>query len=188
MQLAERRALSRQGDLAAGNARDVQQVINQACELRQLPFDNVPRQAQLRILQRLHAHQMHGVANWGERVAQLVRQHREELILVAVGFLQGLFRSRPLAHLALQREIGLLQVQVGALQRRVEHLQFPRFLRQQRGIRLGQAFVRFSQVPIQIAELATLAIQLHEHRDLAAQDLGHDRYRDVINRADLVAP
>src|SRR6202007_2012529 len=40
---------------------------------------------------------------------------------------------------------------------------------------------------IQLSELAPLQIQLHEHRDLAAQDFRDYRDRYIIDGADLVA-
>ncbi len=40
---------------------------------------------------------------------------------------------------------------------------------------------------IELLQLAPLAVQLHQHRHLAAQDLRHHRNRHVVDRAELVA-
>jgi len=52
---------------------------------------------------------------------------------------------------------------------------------------LGQALVGLREIAVQLAQLAALAVQLDQHCDLAAQDLRHDRYGHVVDRADLVA-
>ena len=44
---------------------------------------------------RLHGE---GVTDGRERIAQLVRQHRQELVLAAIGLPQGLFGSPPVVH------------------------------------------------------------------------------------------
>ena len=52
--------------------------------------------------------ELHGVADGGERVAELVGEHREELVLAAVRFFQGLLDSFPLGDvLDDERELGI---------------------------------------------------------------------------------
>ncbi len=48
--------LFREVDLAARDARDIQQVIDESRQVRNLPLDDIPRPAELRILDRLTAH------------------------------------------------------------------------------------------------------------------------------------
>jgi hypothetical protein len=56
-----------------------------------LPIDDVPHRFQLRI-QRLHElHEVHGIADGRERIAQLVRQRGEELVLATVRVPKRLF-------------------------------------------------------------------------------------------------
>ena len=103
-------------------------------------------QLQLRIRERLHAHELHGVADRRERIAQLVRQHGKKLVLVAIGLLERLLGPGTLRHFALQRVIGALELRVGPLQRRVERLQLAGLLRLQRGVRLRELLVGLRQV------------------------------------------
>ena len=51
-------------------------------------------------------------------------------------------------------------------------------------VRLDNALLQRAVEPL---ELRGLAIQIDEHADLGAQDLGHDRNRDVVDRAGRVA-
>ena len=89
--------LAAQIDVAARDARDVQQVVDQPREVLHLPLDHVARPGELRIGQRAPAHDLDRVADRRERIAQLVREHGEELVLVPVGFLQRRFDARALA-------------------------------------------------------------------------------------------
>ena len=69
----------------------------------------------------------------------------------------------------------------------IEGLQLAGLLRLQGGIGLGELRVGLGQAAVELAQLATLAVQLDQHRDLAAQDLRHHRHRHVVDRAELVA-
>ena len=76
--------LEAQADLAPRDARDVQQVVDQARELVDLPVDDVARPLQpLRRRRRFARRRLGRVADRRQRVAQLVRQHRQELVLAA---------------------------------------------------------------------------------------------------------
>src|SRR5205807_1451661 len=172
---------------AARDARHIEQVVDQSREVRELPLDHVARPAQLWVGYRLHAHELYGTQNRRQRIAQLVREHREELVLVAVRLLQRLFRPGPLGNFALQRAVRAFELRIGALQGGIEGLELAGLLRLQRRVGLGQALVRQLEIAVQLAQLAALAVQLDQHGDLAAQDLRHHRYRHVVDRPDLVA-
>ena len=179
--------LARQVDLAARDARHIEQVVDQSREVRELPLDHVARPAQLWVGYRLHAHELYGTQNRRQRIAQLVREHREELVLVAVRLLQRLFRPGPLGNFALQRAVRAFELRIGALQGGIEGFELAGLLRLQRRVGLGQALVRQLEIAVQLAQLAALAVQLDQHGDLAAQDLRHHRYGHVVDRPDLVA-
>ena len=50
-----------------------------------------------------------------------------------------------------------------------------------------RSLTRASRLAVQRLELARLAIEVDEDRDLGAQDLGHDRHRQVVHRAARIA-
>ena len=56
-----------------------------------LPLDDCARPLDLRLAGRMHVQQLRGVADRRERIAQLVREHREELVLALIHFLQRFF-------------------------------------------------------------------------------------------------
>ena len=124
--LLNRQRLGRQTQLAAGDARHVEQVVDQP--------DHLPTCRSSRSRCAAHRvagvarqpHDLQGVADRGERVAQLVGERREELVLAPVGVAQcRRWRWRqflgPLLHLPLQFGLGPLlheRVADGALQQR----------------------------------------------------------------------
>src|SRR3569832_2307532 len=69
-------------DLVAGNARDIEQVVDQTREVLDLAFDDpvlaCPRAVALQL------HQLNGGEDRRERDAPLVAEHREEVVLRAV--------------------------------------------------------------------------------------------------------
>ncbi len=75
------------------HARYVEQVVNQPGQLLDLTLDHLGDLLKLRIGRTLQAEDLHGVADWGERVAQLVSQHRQELILAAGRILELAIKS-----------------------------------------------------------------------------------------------
>ena len=96
-------ALAPQRELAGGDARDVEQVVDQAHHLRapgapssraRLPRPARRSPASLQDLER--------VAHRRERVAQLVRERGEELVLAPVGGAQRLLGAAALLDLALE--------------------------------------------------------------------------------------
>jgi hypothetical protein len=79
--LSDLDALLAQLDLSARDARDVEQIVDQPHEMRDLPFDD------LLLVRRRAAqpHQLKGRDDRRERIAQLVAEHREKLVLRAIG-------------------------------------------------------------------------------------------------------
>ena len=71
-------------DLAARDARYVEKIVDQARQVRRLPLEG----AELRDLGAAQAHELDRGRDGGERVAQLVAQHGEELVLAPVGLAQ----------------------------------------------------------------------------------------------------
>ena len=70
------------------DARDIEQIINQAGHVIDLPLDHfqsIPANQQFGIAQQ----QCNQIAGGCKRAAQLMSQHRDELVLATVGFLQS---------------------------------------------------------------------------------------------------
>ena len=97
--------LALQHDLALADARDVEQFLDQPRHLPQLAVGDVERPVHLRVRRGGAAHHLHRHLDRRQRVAQLVRHHREELVLAAVRLLQFLLRRHALLHLALQHAV-----------------------------------------------------------------------------------
>ena len=89
-----------QFDPALRDARDVEQVVDQSREMLDLPLDGRERRARVRIRYQSARQQLAGVADRRERIAQLVGEHRQELVLLPV----GLFELLPLLF---ERFLGL---------------------------------------------------------------------------------
>ena len=71
-------------DLAAGDPRDVEQVVDQADHLLHLAGDHVARPAEVSAVQSRLLKDLDGVADRGQGVAELVGEHRQEFVLPAV--------------------------------------------------------------------------------------------------------
>ena len=89
--LGELDELGLQLDLAARDARDVEQVVDQPRQVVDLALDD----GALALRARLAAqpHQLQRRQDRRQRVAQLVAEHRQELVLRAVGALGGLAQA-----------------------------------------------------------------------------------------------
>ncbi len=71
-------------DLAQRDARDIHQVVDQLLEVTHVPADH--RDAPVALaLQLRRARDGDGAADGRQRIAQLVREHRQELVLAPVG-------------------------------------------------------------------------------------------------------
>ncbi len=77
-----------QRDLAAADPADVEQVVDQPRQLGQLPVDDAARPFVRGIAVRLDAHQVERIADRRQRIAQLVPEHREKFVHLALALLQ----------------------------------------------------------------------------------------------------
>ena len=84
-------AFGAQRDAAAGNPRDIEQIVEQAGHVPGLPLDDLPGFLACAVLPTRGVEQPCGAQNRGQRVAQLVRQHRQELLAPADAFLNLFF-------------------------------------------------------------------------------------------------
>ena len=75
-------------DLSPGNARDIEQIVDEPHHVIDLPLDDVARALVLRVRQPVNLHQLHGRPDGRERIAQLVREHRQELVLAPIRVLE----------------------------------------------------------------------------------------------------
>ena len=108
--------LLRQLDRASRDARDVEQIVDEPREMHGLAIDDVARPAQLGVVDRQARHDLDGVANRRERIAQLVREDREELVLVPVGLDQCSLGAGTLGDFRLQRPVRIGEFGVRALE------------------------------------------------------------------------
>ncbi len=69
--------------------------------MRQLSFDDVARQADLRVIKGLHFHEMNRIAYRRQGISQLMSQHGQKLIFMSVCLLQSLLCACALTHLTL---------------------------------------------------------------------------------------
>ena len=99
----ERDRLLAEIDLAAHQTGHVQQIVEQTREVLDLALDGIPRQADSGIAPGLAPNRLHGDPNWHERIAQLVGEHRQELVLGA-----ALRFGRCPGHLMLGRDLRLV--------------------------------------------------------------------------------
>ncbi len=95
-------ALHLQLDLAARNAGDIEQIVDQAREMRGLPLQHSAHMAHRGRLIRPAAENRRDVEDRCQRVAQLVRKHREEFVLAPVGLQQPRLALQKLAMRDLQ--------------------------------------------------------------------------------------
>ena len=81
---AEREEVATQFDLAGRDPRDVQQIVDQPGD--RATCRSMTAVARLPRSPRLIAEQREGVADRRQGIAQLVREHRNEFVLAAIGF------------------------------------------------------------------------------------------------------
>ena len=74
-----------QPDLAPGDARDLQQVVDELRHLPHLVVDHVAGPAERGVVRAALLHDLDGVADRGQGIAELVAEHRQELVLARVG-------------------------------------------------------------------------------------------------------
>ena len=84
-----RDGLALQGDLALADPRDVEEIVNQPSHVDHLSLDHLKiGRPGTNFTDRGLLHQLQGVANRREWIAQLMRQHGEEFIFPAVRLLE----------------------------------------------------------------------------------------------------
>ena len=71
-------------DLAAGDPRDVEEVVDEPDHLLDLPVDHVARPAEVDVVDAELLEELDGVADRREGIPQFVGEHRQELVLAAV--------------------------------------------------------------------------------------------------------
>ena len=71
-------------DLSPRDARDVEQIIDQADQLAELAADDFSGPCKLDWILRAQVKDVNGVADRRQRVAQLMREHRQELVFAAI--------------------------------------------------------------------------------------------------------
>ena len=174
-------------DGAVRDARDIEKIVDQTREVRRLAIDDIARPDQRFTLQCLILHQIDRVADGGERIAQLMGEDREELVLVPVGFLQRLFDTLAFLVLDPQRPVRFLELAVCLLQMPVQQLELARLLFLQAEVGTFEPLICRREAGIQLLELLTLQIELDQHGHLAAQNVRHDRNRHVVDRTEPVA-
>ncbi len=77
-----------QRDRAARDARDIEQVVDELGQVDHLPLDHVARPRHRRRILQCPRHYLDRVPYRCQRVAQLVREYREEFVLAAVRLLE----------------------------------------------------------------------------------------------------
>src|SRR5262249_42746779 len=82
-------ALPGQVDLARGDARHVHEVVDQPRQVVDLAVQHGEGLGGGGGVAEAQAEDLHGVADGGQGVAQLVGEHGEEVVLAAVGVLEG---------------------------------------------------------------------------------------------------
>ena len=77
-------ALHAKTDIARGDARDVQQVIDHVVELHNLAFNEQASLLLNGVIDFLPPQQLHGICDRGKGVAQFMAEHGQKLIFSAV--------------------------------------------------------------------------------------------------------
>jgi hypothetical protein len=186
-------ALAAQLDLARGDPRDVEQVVDHPREVRDLALDHLPLAVGRRVAPR---HHLERGDDRRERIAQLVAEHREELVLGAVGDLGVAQRVARLAEEAdvVERERGVLRelddagavlLAEAAARRRLQraHRADHAAARDERDDARGaQAEVDDEAAKVEVGEALDVArLEVGEER-LAGRDRPRERSRRVAGR------
>ncbi len=80
------------------DARDVEQVVDDAGELNRLAAHDLGRALRRLVITDEPRNQLGGITNGRQRIAQLVSQHGEEFVFAAIRVPQGRVRERSLGH------------------------------------------------------------------------------------------
>ncbi len=76
-----------QMDLAARDARQIEQIVHQPDELMHLAIDHLVKRLCVRLVGTAQAEQLDSIADRRQGIAQFVGEHGEKFVFVAVGFL-----------------------------------------------------------------------------------------------------
>ena len=158
--------LAFQVELSLGDARYLEKVVNQPRHVLYLAVDHLAHLDQHRIVRSVALQNRDGGPDRRERVAELMRQDRQKIILPPV---------------------RIQQLAVRLLEAPVQLGKFSRLLALKLPVGCVELGVRLRQRLIEALQLEALAVQFHEHRDLAAQDFRHHWHVNVVHRAKLVA-
>ena len=93
-ELAGFHAFPFQFDLARRNARHVEEVVDESNQVLELSAHHAVKLVDLRFVGTACVEQVQRVAQRGQRIAQLVRQHREEIIFSSVRFARMTIKPR----------------------------------------------------------------------------------------------
>ena len=77
-------------DTAGGDARDLKKVVHQMFKLSNLALDDAPALLERRVFVHLHAQKLRSVGEGRQRIAQLMAEHGQKLVLAPVLLGQGL--------------------------------------------------------------------------------------------------
>src|SRR5256714_2650953 len=92
-QIVQLDPLAVQLDFSMAYAGDVEQVVDHPGDIAQLAIEHLMSPLACGRVDRAAAQHLHDIRDGSERIAQLVRQHRDEFILALVGGAQILFRA-----------------------------------------------------------------------------------------------
>nr|GEU28230.1 hypothetical protein [Tanacetum cinerariifolium] len=113
-EVAHVQALGMQLHQAARDARDIEQIVHQRGHVHHLAADDLAGLADAGVVQPGHLQQVGGGADRRQRVAQLVRQHRQELVLALVRVGQLFLGGAALGHVAEEEGDAAVERAVGA--------------------------------------------------------------------------
>ena len=109
----EQHPLTLERDHPAGDARHVEQVVDETHEMLHLPLDHFARAHAVGFGQVPLPQQLNGRPNWRQRIPELVSQNRQELVLAAIRFLERcgrrFERGRAIGHALLELGVEPLE-------------------------------------------------------------------------------
>ena len=156
----------------ARDATHVQQVIDESGQVSHLTIDDAARPLQLGRARIRHLQDLNGVPDRRQRIAQLVREHRDEFVLATVGLAQRLGRLLALDEIRRLSREDVQQSQVAlrrlmrALPMRRDHSNEPSPAGDERGA-LHAVY----------ADLPDTAPAPRAGHEIALLDFGHDHAR-----------
>ena len=80
-------------DLAAGDPRNIKQIVDHARHVLDLVFDHLGGPSEVGTVGPFQLHDLDGVADGRQGIAQFVGEHGQELVLALVGVFEGFFHA-----------------------------------------------------------------------------------------------